>query len=163
MTTTATIETKTEIPVGMGQAVFAASPARMSSILGSCVAISLYASRLRLGMMSHVVLPLARGATVNPSKFADTAVPFMLAELIQHGVKPSGLTAKITGGACMFGVGKFMDIGEANLQAAVQALDEAGIPVIARDVGGSIGRRICFDLATGLVTVQVAGHPLRTI
>ena len=50
-----------EMPVGMGQAVVTRHPARLTSILGSCVAITMYAPRLQLGMLSHVVLPNGNG------------------------------------------------------------------------------------------------------
>jgi chemotaxis protein CheD len=153
-----------EAPVGMGQAAVAHKPSRLSAILGSCVAVTLYAPRLQLGMLSHVVLPRSNGDTPHPAKFADTAVPHMLAALDKHGAKPRRLIAKIVGGACMFGGGgKFMDVGDCNVQAAVRALEAANIPIAARDVGGTVGRRICFDLATGAITVESPGHPSRTI
>ena len=114
-------------------------------------------------MLSHVVLPHATGPATYPAKFADTAVPHMLATLKDHGAKVKGLVAKIAGGACMFGDVKFMQIGEANVQAAMGALAAAGIPLVGQDVGGTIGRRICFDLATGSITVECIGHPSHTI
>jgi chemotaxis protein CheD len=154
-----------EAPVGMGQAVVAREPTRLTAILGSCVAVTLYAPRLRLGMISHVVLPYSNGNTVHhPAKFADTAVPHMLSVLKEHGIKPGGLIAKIVGGACMFGANsKFMDIGDSNARAAVQALEATNIPIAGRDVAGTVGRRICFDLSTGCLSVESPGHPLRTI
>ena len=63
----------------------------------------------------------------------------------------------------MFGDGQFSRIGESNVQAAVEALESAGIGVAARDAGGHSGRRVCFDLATGSVTVACVGRPARTI
>lgn len=153
-----------ELSVGMGQMVVARDPTRLTAILGSCVAISLYSPRLRLGALSHVVLPHSNGGTACPAKFADTAVPHMLSELREKGVKPGGLIAKLVGGACMFGNNsKFMDIGDANTRAAVEALDAADIQVTGRDVAGTAGRRICLDLGTGCLTIQSPGHPTRTI
>jgi chemotaxis protein CheD len=150
-------------PVAMGQATMAGEPARLTMILGSCIAVALYSSQLRLGMLSHVVLPHSTGPTAYPAKFADTAVPYMLSVLQKRGVKPAGLVAKIAGGACMFGNCKVMQIGEANIRAAVEALAAAAIPVAARDVGGTSGRRICFDLATGSLAVECIGHPSHAI
>lgn len=164
MTFCLTEELLKEAPVGMGQAVCARDPARLTAILGSCIAVTLYAPKLRLGMLSHVVLPHASSSTAYPAKFADTAVPHMLSVLKEHGVGPRGLIAKIVGGACMFGGnGKFMDIGRCNERAAVQALEAANIQVAQRDVAGTVGRRICFDLATGVLTVESPGYPSRTI
>ena len=99
------VKTTGEVAVGMGQAVLALAPARLTTILGSCVAVTLYATRRRLGMLSHVVLPQAKGSTSNPAKFADTAVPNMLLTLKSQGLEPRDLTAKLVGGASMFGTG----------------------------------------------------------
>jgi chemotaxis protein CheD len=149
--------------VGIGQAAMAAGPGRLTTIVGSCIAIALYSPRLRLGMLSHAVLPRSSGATQYPAKFADTAVSHMLSVLAQHGATPGGLIAKIAGGACMFGDGKFMQIGETNVQAAHEALAAADIRIVGQHVGGNAGRRISFDLATGSVTVECFGQPSQTI
>jgi chemotaxis protein CheD len=157
------IQSSVDIPVGMGQAVFAAEPSRLNTVLGSCVAVTLYSSRRRLGMLSHIVLPKSRDGADNPAKYADTAIPHMLSALRCEGVGPAELTAKLVGGACMFGNNQLSRIGEQNVQAAVEALADAGISVAARDAGGNCGRRICFDLVTGVITVASVGRPARTI
>jgi chemotaxis protein CheD len=148
----------------MGQAVVTREPARLTAILGSCVAIALYAPRLRLGMLGHVVLPNCNGSSIaSPAKYADTAVPHMLAVMQAHGARPGELIAKLAGGACLFGGGQFMDIGQSNARVAVAALEAAHVRIAARDVAGTMGRRICFDLATGGLTVASPGKPSQTI
>jgi chemotaxis protein CheD len=150
-------------PVGIGQAVIAAEPTRLTTILGSCIAMALYSPQHRLGMLSHILLPRATGETTYPAKFADTAVPYMLATLKDHGLTAAKLVARIAGGACMFGDGKFMRIGDTNVDVTVETLEAAGIRIVGRDVGGALGRRVVFDLATGFLTVERIGHPSQTI
>jgi chemotaxis protein CheD len=157
------VQSPADVAVGMGQATFAAEPNRLTTIVGSCVAVTLYSPRRRLGVLGHIVLSKSRGAADNPAKYADTAIPHMLWMLRREGVDPSELAAKLAGGACMFGNGQFTRIGENNVQAAIQSLESAGIGIVGRDAGGNIGRRICFDLATGIVTVASVGRPPRTI
>jgi chemotaxis protein CheD len=152
-----------DVTVGMGQAIFATEPSRLTTILGSCVAVTLYSTRRRVGMMSHIVLPKSRNGSENPAKYADTAIPHMLSALRCEGVGPKDLTAKLVGGASMFGTGQISGIGENNVQAAIQALGDAGIGVAASDAGGTAGRRVTFDLATGTITVACVGRPARTI
>jgi chemotaxis protein CheD len=149
--------------VGIGQAVVASEPTRLTTILGSCIALTMYSPQRRLGMLSHIVLPHSAGSIATPAKFADTAVPHMISTLKEHGVRPGELIAKIAGGACMFGDGKFMQIGDSNVQATQKALEAAGIRIAGQNVGGTLGRRICFDLSTGCVTVECIGHPSHII
>jgi chemotaxis protein CheD len=151
------------VSVGIGQAVIAAEPARLTTILGSCVAVALYHPQYRVGVLSHVLLPHATGATAYPAKFADTAVPYMLSLLKEHGTHPGALVARFAGGACMFGDGKFMQIGDTNAQVIAHELDTAGIRIAGRDVGGKLGRRVCFELATGAFVVECLGQPAKTI
>jgi chemotaxis protein CheD len=163
MATCTAHKTADHTAVGIGQAIVASEPTLLTTILGSCIAVAMYSPHRRFGMLSHVVLPHSSGTTVYPAKFADTAVPYMLSTLKDHGVKTSEIVAKIAGGACMFGDGKFMQIGDANIRATTEALESAGIRISSQDVGGTLGRRICFNLATGLITVECIGHPSRTI
>jgi chemotaxis protein CheD len=154
---------KEQATVGIGQAIVAAEPAWLTTILGSCIAVTLYSPQLKMGMLSHVVLPKSTGTTAYPAKFADTAVPYMLSVLQNRGVRADSLVAKIAGGSCMFGAIKPMQIGEANVEATLAALAEANIRVAAQHVGGTVGRRVFFELATGAITVECIGQPAQTI
>jgi chemotaxis protein CheD len=63
----------------------------------------------------------------------------------------------------MFGNGGPLQIGEANIKAASKALEDAGISIVGRDLGGTSGRRIQFDSANGQVSVTSVGLPVRII
>ena len=145
--------------VGMGQIAVAPAPARLTAVLGSCVGVAIYHAGMKVGALGHVVLPDSRGRAAQPGKFADTAIPAMLAALGQQGVPARGLVAKITGGACMFGAGGPLQIGDANITAVLAALAAAGLPIALRDLGGSTGRRIVFNCSDGSVSVASVDRP----
>jgi chemotaxis protein CheD len=147
--------------VGMGQIVVAQAPVRIATVLGSCVGVSLYCPRLRLGALGHVVLPRSNGVVTNPGKFADTAVPHMLQLLIERGAKRAGLIAKIAGGACMFAATGPMQIGDGNIKAVLEALRLIGLRAEEKDVGGQSGRRMFLHCDTGQVTIESVGCPPR--
>lgn len=163
MSCLATPRTGFDIAVGMGQAMLASDPTCLTTILGSCVAVTLYSPRRRLGILGHVVLPTSRGNNDNPAKYADTVVPHMLAVLRREGIGLFELTAKIAGGACMFGKDQLAKIGDNNVDAVIEALAAANIGIAARDTGGNSGRRVSFDLATGCMTITCVGRPVRII
>jgi chemotaxis protein CheD len=163
MTTSPPSGAAIEILVGMGQIAAGRAPQRMRAILGSCVGLALYHPGCKAGVLAHIVLPDAAGRGGTPGKFADAAVPHMLAALKQLGTPLHGLTAKLAGGANMFATTGPLKIGDANVKAVVKALQDAGIRIAGQDVGGSRGRRVDFDCASGEMIVQCAGQSPKTL
>ena len=147
------------VSVTMGRWGVASAPKQLRTLLGSCAGVVLHDRSAKLGGVAHIVLPDSRGTTDQPGKFADTAIPGMVADLERLlGRSSRGrLTAKIVGGASMFQSGPAMNIGKMNQDAADRILDRLGIPVLARDVGGGAGRRLTLDIASGIVTIRVPG------
>ncbi len=145
------------VSVGMGQVTAGGPPSRLGAVLGSCLGVALFHRRLRLGALSHVVLPDSSGREALPGKFADTAIPHMVDVLARQGASAGSLVAKIAGGACMFGATGPMQIGLANAEAVRRELKALRIPILAEDIGGTKGRRIIFDCESGTLTVEVAG------
>ncbi len=149
--------------VGMGQVKLAAAPARLNAVLGSCVGVALYHPRARIGALGHVVLPRSGGTGGGPAKFAESAIPYMLAQLEQRGASRTALVARIAGGACMFGTGGPLQIGDQNVAAVLAALKASGVRVVAQDTGGTKGRRVSLDCTNGELTVEIVGCPPRIL
>jgi chemotaxis protein CheD len=118
--------------------------------LGSCIGLTLYDPNLKLGAMVHIMLPESGGRTDRPGKYADTAVPLLVKELVALGCKNRSIIAKIVGGACMFEYfGTSLNIGERNAGKIRTALKEHHIQLVAEDVGGKVGRSVTFMPADG--------------
>ncbi|WZP00217.1 chemotaxis protein CheD [Isosphaeraceae bacterium EP7] len=145
------------VPIGRWQVTSA--PNQLRTLLGSCAGVILHDRAAKLGGVAHIVLPDSKGTSDQPGKFADTAIPAMIADLERLlGRSSRGrLTAKVVGGASMFQTGPALNIGKMNQDAVDQILGTLGIPVLARDVGGGAGRRLTLDLATGIVQIRVPG------
>jgi chemotaxis protein CheD len=152
----------TESLVGIGQVVFLSEQGIARAVLGSCVGVVLHDAGSGLGALAHVVLPASNGRSGPEGKYADTAIRWMRDELVGRGAKANRLIAKITGGATMFtGTGPFR-IGEANAAAVIEQLNAFGIRLAARDLGGTQGRRVSFDIASGMLVVELAGQSPKT-
>jgi chemotaxis protein CheD len=149
--------------VGMGEIVVAQAPVILAAVLGSCVGVAAYCPRLRLGGLAHVVLPRANGLVTNPGKFADTAVPHLLALMERKGALRSELVIKIAGGACMFGQGGPLQIGDDNAEVVLAVLQREGLRVAGQDLGGTQGRRVSLDCATGALHIDCVGMPRKTL
>ena len=162
MASGAATATVTLTTVEMGRIAVARAPESLVSILGSCIGVTLYHPRFRIGAMAHVVLPKSSG-NIRPGKFADTAIPQMIQEIERAGASRAGLVAKMAGGACMFGKEGPFQIGQANANAIREALAEARIGILAADLGGSKGRRVIFNAGNGDLTVEIVGAPPRIL
>ncbi len=122
--------------------------------LGSCVGVALHDARRRIGGLAHIPLGNAgdfpqRNVDLNLAKFADTAVPALVCEMIKIGARKGSLRAKIAGGGQLFGQNSGMAVGERNVEAVRKALTGAGIPLVAEDVGGTVGRTVRLLVGTG--------------
>jgi chemotaxis protein CheD len=127
--------------------------------LGSCVAIALYDRDTQIGALAHILLPTQSMSreTGNPAKFPETIVPRMLEEMRALGTRDARVSAKIVGGASMFGQlvnNTGINVGERNVIATREALAAAGVPIIAEDTGLDYGRSVYFHLADGRLEVR---------
>ncbi len=124
---------------------------RIRTLLGSCVSITLWQPRLRIGAMSHFLLP-ERGNGQSPdARYGEDALALMLADLRPYGVRGSECEAKIFGGGDMFPgrARKGPGIGEKNGAAARSLLARHAIPVVSESLFGNGHRQILFDIASG--------------
>jgi chemotaxis protein CheD len=151
------------VSVAIGQWAVAMAPAKIRTLLGSCVGVILHDRVARLGALAHIVLPDSRGATDHPGKFADTAIPAMICEIERKfQLKSNGrLVAKLVGGASMFttsgSANSALNIGLMNQEAVERILGDLRIPIMARDLGGASGRHLTLDITSGIVAVRIPG------
>ena len=160
----ATITTEPKvIKVKMAGIGFARRPGSLETLLGSCVGIAVWDRMTKLGGLAHVVLPDSRGHVTLPGKFADTAVAELKKQLLGKGALAGKLTAKIAGGATMFGQRTERDVGEKNHQAVLENLKRHGIPVVAEHIGGDKGRMVLFSLEDGSLAVSVGRQVVKVL
>ncbi len=80
--------------------------------------------------------------------------------MARRGARPGRLKARLVGGAAMFQtlmVPGSLNMGARNIIASRQALETAGIPLVAEDVGGDYGRSVSFYVGAGRTTVSSVG------
>jgi len=147
----------TETMVRMGE--FAASSTAghvpVSLGLGSCIGLALIDRRMGIAGLAHIVLPQSQGhVDANPRRFADLAIPELVDRLEALGARRIRLEAALVGGASMFAAS---EVGRRNEAAVREVLDGLRIPVVASATGGTRGRTVRVDVATGGVTVREAG------
>jgi chemotaxis protein CheD len=157
--------TEESVTVKMAEMDVVVDGRRLKTILGSCVGIILRDPERCVSGLAHVMLPRKHRDDTARGKYADTAIPALIADFDRRLGQNSRqrLTAKLAGGASMFQVepslleNSQLNIGQRNQEMIEQILGELSIPILARDLGGNFGRRLILDTVSGNVTIKVPG------
>ncbi|NVO11800.1 MAG: chemotaxis protein CheD [Bacteroidales bacterium] len=128
------------------------TPTSVNTILGSCVAICLYDPVLKIGGINHFMLPLWNGQGLASPKYGNIAAEKLVDKMLLLGSQKSNLIAKVFGGAEVIESNiKVFNIGTRNIAIAYEMLESLKIPIVAKSVGGKLGRKIEFNSFTGEV------------
>ena len=150
-----------DIFLNPGEYAVGDSSCRMRTVLGSCISMTLWCPALRLGAMSHCLLPSRGRVGVQDvrglellaldARYADEALHLMLNELGRRQARAAACHAKIFGGGNMFPAqrGAGVAVGRRNGEAAQRLLKAHGIEVVSQSLFGDGHRQIVFDIATG--------------
>lgn len=130
-------------------------PHMVTTVLGSCISITMYDAIKRVGGINHYMMPLWNGEGLPTPKFGNIAIKRLIEKMILLGADKRNIKAKVVGGSSLYGRSRgLLDIGGRNIVVAQDCLAEEGIPIISSDVGGERGRRVLFFTETGIVRVK---------
>jgi len=136
--------------------------------LGSCVAVLLHDPAVKVGGLAHVLLPspaLSRKDD-NPAKFPQTAIPRLLELMAARGASGRRVTARLVGGASMFAslaAPGTIQMGERNVVACRQTLNQHGVALVGQATGGDFGRTVRLRVADGRVEISSVAHGAQTL
>ena len=161
--------------LAIGEVYIASKPIEVWTVLGSCVAITLYNKRLKISAICHAQLPdkghsntICSDSCTNPCftnlppdnllKYVSCSLNYMVDELSKMGIKNREIETGLYGGSNIFGF-KFTfrqkSIGEQNIDIARKMLSKYGLHISDENVGGSVGRKILFNSSSGKVQVKM--------
>lgn len=128
--------------------------------LGSCIGVSVYDPKTRVGGLIHCLLPSSKNSREstrgNPHMFVNTGVPDMIRKMLRMGASRSRLIIKAAGGANMRGDSMFLT-GMRNAEALKMLLDRNNMKLDGEELGGTIPRTMYLRLSDGQVTVKTFG------
>ncbi len=142
-----------------GKFYFAEAPLCIQTLLGSCVAITMWHPQRRIGGMCHYMLPSreVRGHQLN-GKYADETMRMFEQEAQRYNTKLQEYQIKLFGGGSMFtyphSQQRHINIAKNNVAMAHKLLDKYGLQFTAQDLGRSGYRNVIFDLSSGDVWVK---------
>ncbi len=154
--------------IGMAELGVVKTPQHIATLgLGSCVGVVLYDRISKIGGMVHIVMPDSAGRTdIVRAKFADTGVDELLSQMMKAGARRAAITAKLAGGAHMFGsfgTSDALKVGDRNAFNSKMAVLKLRIPILAEDLGGTYGRTIELNPEDGSLMIKTVGKGVKTL
>lgn len=148
-----------------GELCVSHQPVRVTTVLGSCVAATMFYPKLGIGAICHAMQPFCQHETSSchaecreKYKYVSCVISEMIDRLKRLSVTVGELEVKLFGGAIMLGSkapeNRQKSIGQQNIEAALSVLEENGIHIKIAEVGGEYGRKIIFNLRTGEVLLK---------
>jgi len=144
-----------------GYVYFTRDAVSIRAVLGSCVSITMWDRRLRCGGMNHYLYPSVLTRMQATPKYGNVAIAVLIKLMLEAGCKPRDIEAQIIGGAFPRSE-RGTNVGLENVRVARRFLAKRGIGVVSEDTGGSLGRKVIFDVGTGEVAVLKV-HRLRRV
>jgi chemotaxis protein CheD len=148
-----------DVNLAPGEFFFSGGYTRIHTLLGSCVAITMWHPKKLIGGMCHYLLP-SRGLNQRLALgyYADEAVTMFLGAVHQANTRAADYEVKVFGGGNMFEAhgmpASKINVSQDNIVAGANLLQLHGFRVKATDVGGVIHRKIFLELWNGDVWVQ---------
>lgn len=144
-----------------GELLITREPCTVTTVLGSCVAVTMFHARLQYAGICHGMLPgpLPDGSTLQDRperfKYISEAISFMLVKFRTVGAPIHEIEVKMFGGANVIGFHEDEAarrwIGTVNTQAARALLEAESMSIKTGCIGGTSGRKIFFNTQTGEV------------
>jgi len=153
-----------EVFLQPGDFHFGGGRTRLSTLLGSCISITLWHPRRLIGGMCHYMLPGRSRAADAPldGRYADEALALFDQAVARMASRPAEYQVKVFGGGNMLARDaaqpRVMDIASRNVERAHELLARHGYHPTVTHCGGQGHRKLIFDLWTG--HVWMAHRPL---
>jgi len=127
-------------------------PTLVASSLGSCVVVSIFDSKQRIGGLAQYMLPATRDPNHYTTMYGNVSIITLIRMFIARGSKSRHLEAQIFGGAHKRGSFS-KNVGRENVMIARRILNRYGIRIVSEDIGGEKGRKIVFNSLTNEVAI----------
>lgn len=140
------------IGIVQGERGVSADPQVMfGTVLGSCVAACLFDAERKVGGINHFLLGEPQpGQVVDAAaahRYGVHAMELLINDMLRQGARRERLRAHLYGGANLHA--GMRAIGSDNGDFAIRFLQQEGIPLVVRDLGGRSARRLEFQAALG--------------
>ena len=128
------------------------------TVLGSCVSVCLRDRQSGIGGMNHFMLPgnseEGFGPVSSSARYGVYAMELLVNQLLKLGAQRHRLEAKVFGGGCVLRGITANNVGQRNVDFALDYLHTEGIELLAEDLLDIYPRKVYFFPASGRVLVK---------
>lgn len=128
------------------------------TVLGSCVSVCLRDRQSGIGGMNHFMLPgnseEGFGPVSSSARYGVYAMELLINQLLKLGARRHQLEAKVFGGGCVLRGITANNVGQRNVDFALDYLHTEGIELLAEDLLDIYPRKVYFFPASGRVLVK---------
>lgn len=144
-----------EITLSPGEIYFGYSPKVIKTLLGSCVAITVWHKKLKIGGMCHYLMAEKNekvNSTDNLYKYGNHSLKYLYQQMSAFS-SANEYEINLYGGSNMYIKKTQPTIGELNVDFAHNWLKMNNLQLMNEDTLGHMSRKITFDLSTGSIHV----------
>lgn len=139
-----------------GEVLVTRAPVLVSTVLGSCVAVTMFSASRGFAAVCHAMLPTNSGRE-DDLRYVDTALRYLYTK-VRECDAGKDLVVKLFGGAQVLVVSESattgQTVGDQNVAQAEAMLASLGLVLSARDTGGVRGRKLFFCTQSGDVYMR---------
>lgn len=131
------------------------------TVLGSCVSACIRDPAAGVGGMNHFMLPADTGSPggswdpgtgVTSTRYGTHAMQCLIDDIVRHGGARAGLEVKVFGGGRI--LAHMAGVGHRNAEFVRSYVEQAGLRMLASDLGGIHPRKVYYLPANGRVFVK---------
>jgi chemotaxis protein CheD len=143
-----------------GELIFCEHETLVTTVLGSCISVTMFHPKSRIGAICHALLPQEK-AKGEAFRYVDTSILNMLERFAGYGISRTRIEVKLFGGAEMLiasrNSNRSVTVGSKNIEIALQVIKTEQLRLVASDFGGTQGRKIYFHTHTGEIFLKRLG------
>lgn len=142
-----------------GEVFVSRNPVLVTTVLGSCVAVTMFSPRQGVGAICHAMLP-GNPEQASDLIYVETAVRYIYAKMVKYDAIDD-MVVKFFGGAQVLDIANYSltkaTVGEQNVARAEEVFKSLGLSAVKADVGGVRGRKLFFSIKNGDVYLRKMG------
>jgi chemotaxis receptor (MCP) glutamine deamidase CheD len=150
-----------EHTIVLGDVLATRGPARLKTLLGSCVSACIFDPKTGVGGMNHFSLPGVSDEGVS-ARYGAHAMELLVTAVMKKGGDRNRLRAKVFGGGKVLNLqSEHLNVGAKNAEFVIKYLEAESIPVDGQCLGGTSGLIVRFEPHTGRAQAKpLAGRDL---